>query len=81
VIRFKNLGSYLFSNDRLREICGSEKALLQLKQDLRADGMLLGDENRPSTRRTIWQNGKREQVIAIRARAFSKQGARADHDA
>ena len=65
---------FLFSNDRLREICGSEKALLQLKQDLRAHGMLLGDENRPSTRRTIWKNGEREQVIAIRARAFSQLG-------
>jgi hypothetical protein len=37
--------------------------------------MLLEDEHRPSTRRTIWKKGKREQVIAIRARAFSQQGA------
>ncbi len=39
--------------------------------------MLLEDEHRPSTRRTIWENGDREQVIAIRARAFSQLGATA----
>jgi hypothetical protein len=66
---------FLFSNDKLREICGSLAALLRLKQDLRSDGMLLEDEHRPSTRRTIWKKGKREQVIAIRERAFSQQGA------
>jgi hypothetical protein len=65
----------LFSNSKLLDICGSLAALLRLKQRLRADGMLLGDEHRPSVRRTIWKNGGREQVIAIRARAFSKQGA------
>jgi hypothetical protein len=65
----------LFSNDKLREICGSLAALLRLKQDLRSDGMLLENEQRPSVRRTIWKNGGREQVIAIRERAFSKQGA------
>jgi hypothetical protein len=66
---------FLFSNDKLREICGSCAALLQLKQDLSSDGMLLEDEHRRSTRRTIWEKGKREQVIAIRARTFSQQGA------
>jgi hypothetical protein len=71
----------LFSKRKLFEICGSPAAWLQLKQDLRSGGMLLEDKRRPSTRRTIWQNGKREQVIAIRARAFSKQDARAHHDA
>ena len=72
---------FLVSNDKLRDIVSSEAALRRLKQDLSSDGMLLEDERRPSTRRTIWQNGKREQVIAIRARAFSKQDARAHHDA
>jgi hypothetical protein len=68
---------FLFSNDKLREICGSEAALRRLKQDLSSDGMLLEDEHRPSVRRTIWKNGDREQVIAIRARAFSQLGATA----
>jgi hypothetical protein len=68
---------FLFSNGKLREICGSRAALLQLKQKLSSDGMLLEDERRRSTRRTIWENGEREQVIAIRARAFSKQSASA----
>ncbi len=72
---------FLVSNDKLREICGSEKALRRLKQDLRSKGMLLVDEHRPSVRRTIWKNGKREQVIAIRARAFSKQSASAGRGA
>ncbi len=68
---------FLFSNDKLREIVGSEAAWRRLKRDLRSKGMLLVDEHRPSVRRTIWKNGKREQVIAIRARAFSQQSATA----
>jgi hypothetical protein len=66
---------FLFSNGKLREICGSEKALRRLKQNLKSKGMLLVDEHRPSVRRTIWKNGDREQVIAIRARAFLQQSA------
>ena len=72
---------FLFSNDKLREICGSHAALLQLKQKLSSDGMLLVDEHRLSVRRTIWENGKREQVIAIRARAFSQKSASASNGA
>ena len=72
---------FLVSNGKLRDIVGSEAALRRLKQDLSSDGMLLEGEHRHSVRRTIWKNGDREQVIAIRARAFSKQGARAHHDA
>jgi hypothetical protein len=68
---------FLFSNNKLLDICGSRAALLQLKQKLSSDGMLLEDEHRPSTRRTIWENGERQQVIAIRARAFSQQSATA----
>jgi hypothetical protein len=68
---------FLFSNNKLLDICGSRAALLQLKQKLSSDGMLLEDEHRPSVRRTIWENGEREQVIAIRARAFSQLGATA----
>jgi hypothetical protein len=64
---------YLFSEAELKSVCGSRAALLRLKRDLRSDGMLLVDEHRPSTRRTIWKDGRREQVIAIRARAFSQQ--------
>src|SRR5208283_5748893 len=67
----------LFSNDKLRKICGSAKALFRLKQELRSGRMLLEDEHGPSVKRTIWKNGGREQVIAIRARAFSRQSAAA----
>ena len=63
----------LFSNAKLLEICGSRGALRQLKRQLKAEGALLDGDLRPSVRRTIWANGDREQVIAIRARAFSRQ--------
>jgi len=63
----------LFSNAKLLEICGSRRALQQLKRQLKAEGALLDGDLRPSVRRTIWANGDREQVIAIRARAFSRQ--------
>ena len=63
---------FLFSNEKLLEICGSRGALQQLKRELKAEGALLDGDLRPSVRRTIWANGAREQVIAIRARAFSR---------
>ena len=63
---------FLFSNEKLLEICGSRGALQQLKRELKAEGVLLDGDLRPSVRRTIWANGAREQVIAIRARAFSR---------
>ena len=44
-----------------------------LKRQLKAEGALLDGELRPSVRRTVWANGDREQVIAIRARALSRQ--------
>jgi hypothetical protein len=63
----------LFSNEKLLEICGSRGALQQLKRQLKAEGALLDGDLRPSVKRTIWANGDREQVIAIRARAFSRE--------
>jgi len=66
----------LFSDAKLLAICGSRGALQQLKRQLKAEGALLDGDLRPSVRRTIWANGDREQVIAIRARAFSRQPLR-----
>ena len=48
-------------------------ALQQLKRQLKAEGALLDGDLRPSVRRTIWANGDREQVIAIRARASLRE--------
>jgi hypothetical protein len=42
-----------------------------IERQLKAEGAPLDGDLRPSVRRTIWANGDRQQVIAIRARAFS----------
>jgi putative DNA primase/helicase len=65
---------YLFSEAKLREVCGGKAGALRVKARL-AD-WLVRDGARPSTRRTIWATGasRREQVIAIRAEAFDVAG-------
>jgi len=65
---------YLFSEAKLREVCGGKTGALRVKAQL-AD-WLVRDGARPSTRRTIWATGvnRREQVIAIRAEAFDDAG-------
>jgi len=67
---------YLFSEAKLREVCGGKAGALRAKAQLDAAGWLVRDGARPSTRRTIWAEGKnkREQVLAVRAEAFD--GAR-----
>ena len=64
---------YLFSEAKLREVCGGKAGALRAKARLDAAGWLVRDGARPSTRRTIWASGvnRREQVIAIRAEAFA----------
>ena len=57
---------------KMLQIRGSRGPLQHLKRQLKAEGALLDGDLRPSVRRTIWANGDREQVIAIRARAFSQ---------
>jgi hypothetical protein len=63
---------YLFSEAKLREVCGDKAGALRGKAQLDADGWLVRDGARPSTRRTIWATGasRREQVLAIRAEFF-----------
>ena len=65
---------YLFSEAKLREVCGGKAGALRAKAQL-AD-WLVRDDARPSTRRTIWAEGtnKREQVLAIRVEAFDGAG-------
>ena len=67
---------YLFSEAKLREVCGGKAGALRAKAQLDAAGWLVRDGARPSTRRTIWAEGKnkREQVIAVRAEAFDGAG-------
>jgi hypothetical protein len=63
---------YLFSEAKLREVCGGKAGALRAKAQLDADGWLVRDNARPSTRRMIWAEGenRREQVLAVRAEAF-----------
>ncbi|HKI15467.1 MAG TPA: DUF927 domain-containing protein, partial [Roseiarcus sp.] len=65
---------YLFSEAKVQEVCGGKAGALRVKAQL-AD-WLVRDDARPSTRRTIWAEGKnkREQVLAIRAEAFDGAG-------
>jgi len=65
---------YLFSEAKLREVCGGKAGALRVKAQL-AD-WLARDGARPSTRRTIWATGanRREQVLAVRAEAFDGAG-------
>jgi hypothetical protein len=67
---------YLFSEAKLREVCGSKAGALRVKGQLDADGWLVRDNARPSTRRMIWAGGenRREQVLAIRAEFFDGAG-------
>jgi len=65
---------YLFSEAKVREVCGGKAGALEVKARLDAAGWLARDGARPSTRRTIWATGanRREQVVAVRAEAFSR---------
>jgi hypothetical protein len=67
---------YLFSEKKLQEVCGGKAGALRVKARLDADGWLVRDNARPSTRRMIWAEGenRREQVIAIRAEFFEGEG-------
>ena len=67
---------FLFSEAKLREVCGGKAGALRTKAQLDAAGWLARDGARPSTRRTIWATGanRREQVLAIRAEAFDGAG-------
>lgn len=62
---------YLFSEPKFVEISGGGSASRALKRQLEEAGWLARDGRRPCTRRTIWTNGAREIVIAVRAAAFS----------
>jgi hypothetical protein len=64
---------YLFSDAKFNEICGGKGPALRLKDELSRSLALLRDGQRPSTRRMIWASGegRREQVIAVRASFFS----------
>jgi hypothetical protein len=66
---------YLFSEAKLREVCGGKAGALRVKAQLAE--WLVRDTARPSTRRTIWAEGesRREQVIAVRASFFSRRHA------
>jgi hypothetical protein len=62
----------LFSDEMLKEICGSLVVALRLKEGLRSADMLREDEHRSSMRRMIWRHKRREQVIAARAAFFGQ---------
>ena len=48
-----------------------------MKRQLDAQGWLVRDGARLCTRRVIWADGRREQVVAVRAEAFSRRGGAA----
>jgi Domain of unknown function (DUF927) len=63
----------LFSDDCLRQLCGSVTGVRQLKDELNKRGWLISDAKRGVTRRPIWQDGGREDrrsVTAVREKAF-----------
>jgi hypothetical protein len=64
---------HLFSDDCLRQLCGSVTGVRQLKDELNKRGWLISDAKRGVTRRPIWQDGGREDrrsVTAVREKAF-----------
>ena len=67
----------LFSQPKLQQICGGKAASLRVKRQLDAQGWLVRDGARLCTRRVIWADGRREQVVAVRAEAFSRRGGAA----
>ena len=67
----------LFSEPKLQQVCGGKAASLRVKRQLDALGWLVRDGARLCTRRAIWADGGREQVVAVRAAAFSGRGGAA----
>jgi hypothetical protein len=61
---------YLFSNKKFMEICGGQRNARIVKSELARVDALIRDGHRPSTRRNIFDDGQRDQVIAIRASFF-----------
>jgi hypothetical protein len=66
----------LFSNDCLRQLCGSLTGVRQLKDELNKRGWLISEAKRGVTRRPIWKDAGREgrlYVTAVSEKAFENQ--------
>jgi uncharacterized protein (DUF927 family) len=66
----------LFSNDCLRQLCGGDTRVRQLKDELNKRGWLISEAKRGVTRRPIWKDAGREgrlYVTVVSEKAFENQ--------
>jgi len=66
----------LFTEDCLRQLCGSYTGARRLKDELDKRGWLINEANRGVTRRPIWKDAGREgrlYVTAVSEKAFENQ--------